>query len=98
MKIADICEDTLIENRMVWRKSGSTVKRGVRCTSGPRKGRVVSSAAKCGGAIDLKKRFRLKKLKSRLGKRMARRAQRTKRLNPASRRLKSLNKPMRRRR
>jgi hypothetical protein len=33
-----------------------------------------------------------------LGKRMTRRAQRTKRLNPISRRIRSLNKPARRRR
>lgn len=97
MKITELCENTLIENRMVWRKTGSTIKRGVRCTAGPRKGRVVSSSSKCGGAMDLKKRFRLKKLKARLGKRMARRAQRTKRISPVSKRIRALNKPVRRR-
>jgi hypothetical protein len=97
MKVEELCENILIENRMVWRKSGKTIKRGVRCTAGPRSGRVVSSAARCAGSIDLKKRFRLKKLKAKMGKRMARRAQRTKRINPTSKRIKSLNKPARRR-
>ena len=96
MKITEVCENIVVESRMVWRKSGGTIRRGVRCTAGPRKGRVVSKASQCGTAMDIKKRIRLKKLRSRLGKRMTRRAQRTKRLNPISRRIRSLNKPARR--
>lgn len=83
--------DVVTENRVVWRRSGKNIKRGVRCTAGPRKGRTVSSASQCGKPIDIKKRFTLKKTRSKFGARMARKARKTKRLNPASRRLKSLN-------
>lgn len=91
MKIEQLIEEKITEARMVWRKSGNKITRGVRCTSGRRKGRVVSTAAQCSAPINLKKRLTLKKTKAKFGKRMARKAQRSKRLNPASRKLKNLN-------
>ena len=92
MKAAEIVhEGLLVETRMVWKRMGKTIKRGVRCTSGRRKGRVVSSPGQCSKPIDMKKRMTLKKTKARMGARMARKAKRTKRTNPASRRLKGLN-------
>jgi hypothetical protein len=91
MRLEDITEDTITEARMVWRRSGSKIKRAVRCTSGRRKGRVVSSPAQCSAPINMKKRMTLKKTKARMGKRLSRKSQRTKRLNPASRRLRTLN-------
>ena len=83
--------DDITEARMVWRKSGNKIKRGVRCTSGRRKGRVVSTATQCAAPIDMTKRMTLKKTKAKFGKRLARKARRTKRVNPISKRLKSLN-------
>lgn len=83
--------DTITEARMVWRKSGNKLTRGVRCTSGRRKGRVVKNASQCSAPIDLKKRLTLKKTKAKFGKRLARKARKTKRINPASRRLRTLN-------
>lgn len=71
---------------------GNKIKRGVRCTSGRRKGRVVKDASQCGKPIDMKKRLTLKRTKAKMGKRLARKANKTKRLNPASRRIQSLNK------
>jgi hypothetical protein len=98
MKLTELSEDVyLLEARMVWRRSGKKIKRAVRCTSGRRKGRVVSSPAQCSAPINMKKRMTLKKTKARMGKRLSRKANRTKRLNPASRRLRSLNKSTRRR-
>lgn len=91
MRLEELTEDLITEARMVWKRSGNTVKRGVRCTSGKRKGRVVSSATQCNAPVDLKKRMTLKRTKARFGKRLARKAQRTKRVNPAARRLKTLN-------
>ena len=44
MLISDITEEQLSKPRMVWRRMGKTIKR-VRCTSGRRKGRVVSKSA-----------------------------------------------------
>ena len=52
MRLEEFTEDTIVEARMVWRKMGKTVKRAVRCTSGRRKGRVVSSAAQCHKPIE----------------------------------------------
>jgi hypothetical protein len=91
MRLEDITEDTITEARMVWRRSGKKIKRAVRCTSGRRKGRVVSSPAQCSAPVNMKKRMTLKKTKARMGKRLSRKSQRTKRLNPASRRLRTLN-------
>ena len=76
---------------MVWRKMGNTIKRAVRCTTGRRKGRVVSNPAQCSKPLDIKKRLTLKRTKAKMGARMARKARRTKRFNPASRRVRSLN-------
>jgi len=91
MKINDFTEEPIVEARMVWRRMGKTIKRAVRCTSGRRKGRVVSNAAQCSKPIDIKRRITLKKTKAKMGSRMARKARRTKRYNPASRRVRSLN-------
>ena len=92
MRLEEFTEEPIQEARMVWRRMGNKVKRAIRCTSGRRKGRVVSNASQCNSPNDMKKRLMLKRTKSRLGTRMARRAQRTKRMNPASRRLRTLNK------
>ena len=92
MRYSQLTEENIFEARMVWRKMGNTVKRAVRCTSGRRKGRVVSNVSQCSAPIDFKKRITLKRTKARLGSRMARRAQRTKKFNPQSRRLRMMNK------
>ena len=76
---------------MVWAKRGKKIVRKVRCTSGPRKGRMVSNAGQCSKPINLKKRMTLKKTRARMGRRMARKAARTKRRNPVSKRIARLN-------
>lgn len=95
MIIEEICvnETTqLDEAQLVWARKGNNVVKKFRCTSGPRAGRIVSKPSQCGAPIDIKKRIAFKKTKSKLGGRMARKAKKTKRINPASRRLKRLNK------
>lgn len=90
-----ILEDTtepLTEAKRVWKRVGKTLKRAIRCTSGKRKGRIVSQASGCTGAINIKKRFLMKKIRRMYKQKMARKAKKTKRFNPASRRLVSLNK------
>jgi|TARA_X000001036_G_C20260690_1_gene636085 hypothetical protein len=89
MRVVEVEE--VMEAKMVWAKRGSKIVRKVRCTSGPRKGRMVSSASQCSKPINLKKRMTLKKTRARMGKRMARRAARTKRRNPVSKRVARLN-------
>ena len=98
MRIDEFTDEILVEGRMVWRKMGNNVKRAVRCTSGRRKGRVVANAAQCAAPIDIKKRLTLKRTKAKMGKRIAFKARRTKKTNPASRRLKTLNRSTRARR
>jgi hypothetical protein len=84
--------ETVTEARMVWRKVGNKIKRAVRCTGGRRKGRVVSSPGQCSAPLDMKKRLTLKRTKSKMGKRMALKSRRTKRMNPTSKRIAKLNK------
>ena len=78
-----------------WAKRGNKVVRKFRCTSGRRKSRVVSNPAQCCAAPDSKKRIKLKRTKARVGARMARKAKKTKRVNPASKRVAALNKASR---
>ncbi len=80
---------------MTWAKRGNKVVRKFGCVSGRRKSRVVSSPAQCFAAPDFKKRIKLKMTKARLGARMARKAKKTKRVNPASKRVAALNKASR---
>ena len=80
-----------LEEKQVWARSGKKVVRKFRCTSGPRKGRIVAQMSQCFAAPDVKKRATLKRTKARLGKKMARKARRTKKINPASRRVQALN-------
>ena len=84
--------DIQLDESQVWARSGKKVVRKYRCSGGSRKGRVVSKMSQCFAAPDIKKRVQLKKTKARLGKRLARKAKRTKRINPASRRVAALNK------
>lgn len=90
MLIREFFAEPLAE-KQVWARSGKKVVRKYRCSGGSRKGRVVSSMSQCFAAPDIKKRAQLKKTKARLGGKMARKARRTKRTNPASRRVQSLN-------
>lgn len=92
MLIREFFNDQIIE-KQVWARSGKKVVRKYRCTTGNRKGRVVSNISQCFAAPDIKKRIKMKHTKARLGARMARKARKTKRINPASRRVQALNRP-----
>lgn len=83
--------DTNLSEDLAWAKRGNKVVRKFRCTMGPRKGRIVADIGQCAAAPDVAKRHRLKITKARLGARMARKARRTKRINPASIRTRKLN-------
>lgn len=82
---------TSLDEKQVWARKGTKVVRKYRCTGGQRKGRVVGEPAQCFKVIDVKKRANLKRTKARLGGKMARKARRTKRINPASKLLRRLN-------
>lgn len=83
--------DQTLDEKQVWARSGKKVVRKYRCSSGKRKGRVVAKMSQCFAAPDVKKRTKLKQTKLRLGPRMTRKAKRTKRINPASRRVQAMN-------
>lgn len=89
MRIFEVEE--VMEAKMVWAKRGTKIVRKVRCTSGPRKGRLVSNSGQCSKPINIKKRLTMKKTRAKMGARMARKAARTKRRNPVSRRVAQLN-------
>ena len=80
-----------IDEKQVWARKGKSVTRRYRCGSGRRKGRIVSKMQQCYAPLNLKQSVRLKQTKKKLGAKMARKANKTKRTNPASKRLKQLN-------
>jgi|TARA_B110000908_G_C10250543_1_gene451745 hypothetical protein len=85
-------EEPVVEAQLVWARKGNKIVRKFRCSVGQRKGRVVSDPSQCAKPIDLKKRMTLRKTKAKMGARIAKKAQRTKRMNPASKAIQRLNK------
>ena len=81
-----------LDEKQVWARSGKKVVRKYRCVGGRRHGRVVANIQQCFAAPDIKKRTRLKITKARLGSRLAKKTKRTKRINPASKRVAQMNK------
>jgi len=80
----------------IWSRKGTTTVRKFRCTSGPRKGRIVAKISTCQAPKNIGSSFALKKTKRAKGQSIKIKTRRTKKYNPASRRLKRLNKPIRR--
>ena len=92
MLLNEAYNTVVTEAKVVFAKRGKSVTRKFRCTVGPRKGRVVANPSQCAAPINLKKRFVLRRTRAAKGARMMKKAQRTKRLNPASRIAARLNK------
>ena len=86
-----VTESSVLLEKQIWGRRGAKLVRKYRCTSGRRKNRIVATPAQCFAAPDIKARVRMKQLRRRLGAKMMRKAQRTKRVNPASRVLRRLN-------
>ena len=95
MLVREITES--LSEKQIWARSGKKVVRKFRCTTGRRKGRIVKQMAQCFATPNIKARITLKRTRARIGGRMMRKARRTKRTNPASRRVQALNKASRRR-
>lgn len=94
MLVREIYES--LTEKQIWARSGKKVVRKYRCTVGRRKGRIVKKMSQCFAAPNMKARLTLKRTRARIGARMMRKARRTKRTNPASRRVQALNKAGRR--
>ncbi len=91
MLLRELYEEPQIDEKQVWARKGKSVTRKYRCGSGRRKGRVVSKMQQCFAPLNIKKSVKFKQTKKRMGAKMARKAKRTKRTNPASKRLKNMN-------
>lgn len=71
-------------------KGGHTVRK-YRCTSGPRKGRIVAKAATCSAPINVKQSNRLKTTRRAKGKTTDIKRSRTFRTSPTTQKLRRLN-------
>jgi len=90
-------QEELLETSMVFTRSGKPggsvkTKQKFTCSSGPRAGKRVSSIAQCFAPVDIKKRIQMKKTRAKTKVRAARKAKRTKRIDPSSLLTKILNK------
>ena len=93
--VSEDISDFLNENAtMAWGKSGGKIVKKYRCKSGPRAGRLVSEPAQCSRRVDPEKRLKMRKLMARIGKKIARKAKKTKRVDPLSKQLKFKNAPL----
>jgi len=84
-----------LDEKQVWARNGKKVVRKYRCSGGRRHGRVVAQMSQCFAAPDMNKSKRMKVMKARLGPRLAKKINRTKKINPASRRIQKMNKAAR---
>jgi len=92
-------DEIITEHRMVWKRNPRTgqVKMAWRCEAGPRKNRTVPDVRDCSKPLDIAQAQRTKVTRARTKVKQARKSKKTKRVNPASRIARNLNKKMRRR-
>jgi len=81
------------ETSVVWSRKKGQAKptQKFRCAAGPRAGKRVSSIKQCFAPIDVKKREQMKKTRAKTAVRQARKAKKTKRVDPGARLAKMLN-------
>ena len=92
-------DEIITEHRMVWKRNPRTgqVKMAWRCEGGIRKNRTVPDVRDCSKPLDIAQAQRTKITRARTKIKQARKSKKTKRVNPASRIARNLNKKMRRR-
>ena len=96
MKLHEIFEGINEASRGIFGRTGpATLKRKFRCTSGPRKGRIVSDPATCNKPIDVAKRIRAKQTRKKKPGLAAFKRAKTMRTTPVTKILKKVN-PLRR--
>ena len=84
-------EDVINEHRMVWKSTKKGPKLAWRCTSGFRANRTVPDARDCGKPLDYAQRARMKVTRARTSKAQARKAKKTKKINPTSKLIRKMN-------
>ena len=72
-------------------RSGNKIVRKYRCTSGSRRGRIVSKATTCNAPKNVRSSVNMKKAKRKQGSQMMIKSLRTKRARKTSKRLATLN-------
>lgn len=75
----------------VWGRKGSQTVRKYKCTSGSRKGRIVSKASTCTAPINITKSKKFKQTKRRQSAPIKIKSRRTKKFNPAAQRMRRIN-------
>lgn len=76
--------------RVLRRVAGKGLKQGFRCTSGPRKGRVVAKSSTCNARLNPGKGAKIAQKRQRVAKQTAMKRSRTMRAGGASQRLKKI--------
>jgi len=97
----EFLEDAINEHRMVWKSTKKGPKLAWRCTSGFRANRTVPDARDCGKPLDYAQRARMKVTRAITAKAQARKAKKTKKVNPTSKLIRKMNlatKPKKRKR
>jgi hypothetical protein len=84
----------IIEHALVYRKKPKTknITMKWKCSSGPRKGRVVSNISQCAASPDIAQSARMKVTRKRTKAAQARKAKKTKRVDPIVKAAALLNK------
>ena len=98
MKIYELFEGVNEASRSIFgriSKSSQGIKRKFKCTSGPRKGRIVADPATCNKPIDVAKRIRAKQTRKKKAGLASFKRSRTMRSSPVTKILKKVN-PLRR--
>ena len=100
MKVYELFEGVEEASRGVFARdrqgtSAPKIKRKFRCTSGPRKGRIVADPATCNKPIDVAKRIAAKMTRKRKAGQASFKRARTMRTSPVTKILKKVN-PLRR--
>ncbi len=92
-------DEIITEHRMVWKRNPRTgqVKMAWRCEAGPRKNKTVPDVRDCSKPLNIAQAQRTKLTRARTKPQQARKSKKTKRVNPASRIARNLNKRMRKR-
>lgn len=92
-------DEVINEHRMVWKRNPKTgqVKMAWRCESGQRKNKTVPDVRDCSKPLNVAQAQRTKVTRAKTKVKQARKAKKTKRVNPASRIASNLNKKMKKR-
>ena len=78
--------------KLVYARRGNKIVKKYRCTTGKRKGKLVSTPQACFGPLDLKKKMRMRRLRKQKERSIALKTKRTKMSNPVSKQVSRLNK------